>query len=327
MSSKLKYPFSMPRDDRGNVAITFGLTAAIVFGSAFGALEIGHTYAYRYKMQAALDMAVISGLSKYRESNDWDAAKLHAENVFKATFPNTLTPAVNAGTNSLTPSIEQPVLQLSTAGGQLGGTARAEVSTPVIAALMGTNLGVIAANTAIPPSGKNLEVSMMIDLTGSMGGTVPAGTGSVTSCTVAPTQSKKIDYLKCAYEDFLNIVFPSGAQSSDSVRVAVAPFADYVNAGPYAAAATGQDALGATSASGAASKLYSKQQNLAKTKSGPWHGNYAGYHVELDRQPVRRHVRGLDAGGCDLRLDALHGRPRLGLGHADEEARHQLQRR
>ncbi len=101
-------------------------------------------------------------------------------------------------------------------------------------------------------TGQKLEVGMMVDLTGSMGATRNGTT--------------KIAGLKFAARDLLTILYPNG--DNPNVRVAVAPMADYVNAGPYASKATGLSSTGS----------YAKSTNLAGTKQGPFSGAYSGYY-------------------------------------------------
>jgi hypothetical protein len=94
----------------------------------------------------------------------------------------------------------------------------------------------VAGNSAITPAGKKIEVSLMIDLIGSMGETRNGVT--------------KIAGLQAATNDLMDILFPNGATTSSTVRVAIAPLADYVNAGPGAATVTGLPAWGPYSLSG-----------------------------------------------------------------------------
>lgn len=101
-------------------------------------------------------------------------------------------------------------------------------------------------------TGQKVEIGMMIDLTGSMGATRNGQT--------------KIDGLKTAAQDLLDKLYPEG--DDPNVRVAIAPMADYVNAGEYAAAVTGLSDTGS----------YAKTDNLTSTRQGRFSGSYSGYY-------------------------------------------------
>ena len=102
----------------------------------------------------------------------------------------------------------------------------------------------------ISSSGRKLEVAMMIDLTGSMGST----RGDMT----------KIPALKLAGADLLEILYPNG--DNTLVKTAIAPVATYVNAGPYAAAATGLSSTG----------RFANRTDLAESKHGADWSSYSG---------------------------------------------------
>jgi hypothetical protein len=128
--------------------------------------------------------------------------------------------------------------------GHITGTATSTIQMPFasFAKMSSANVTINAASTpgTAGTVQYNAEVAMMIDLTGSMGATVNGAT--------------KISGLKSAGLSILDILFAGGSTSS-SVKVAVAPFADYVNAGPYASTATGLAATGS----------YNNITNLAST--------------------------------------------------------------
>jgi Flp pilus assembly protein TadG len=79
------------RDERGNTLMTFGLTSLVAIAAAGGAVDLGRTYSMKSKMQNALDAAVVSGISKYRETADWTAAKSTASATFQAVFTNAVS--------------------------------------------------------------------------------------------------------------------------------------------------------------------------------------------------------------------------------------------
>ena len=252
--------------ERGNVLMTFGLTSLIAAAAVGGSVDFGRSYQMKSKMQNALDSAVTSGIARYRESGNWEAAKTHAAAVFQAVFSDAISPV--AGQPAPTAGLDQPVVSFTQTGTQLAGTATVRANTPFMNMIIGENLLLTANSSAIPATGKMLEVALMVDLTGSMGWDAASGAAS-TPCNSVASPREKIDYLKCAYEDLLNIMLPTSGVNNDAVRIGVAPFADYVNAGAYASAATGLAAEGGA---------YAKISNLASTRQrSTFSGTYSGY--------------------------------------------------
>ena len=252
--------------ERGNVLMTFGLTSLIAVAAVGGSVDFGRSYQMKSKMQNALDSAVTSGIAKYREFGDWGSAKTHAAAVFQAVFSNAVSPV--PGQPAPTAGLDQPVVSFSQSGTQLVGTATMRANTPFMNMIIGENMQMAATSSATPATGKMIELAVMVDLTGSMGWSAVAG-ASTTGCNAVGSPSSKIDYLKCAYEDLLNIMLPTSGVNNSTVRVGVAPFADYVNAGTYASAVTGLASEGGT---------YANISNLASTRQrSSFSGTYSGY--------------------------------------------------
>ncbi len=164
---------------------------------------------------------------------------------------------------------------MQTNGNNVTVSVRSEVPAAV-SKLMGVDTIPIEAKSEAGTSGRKLEVSMMIDLTGSMSST----RGGMS----------KIAALKLAANDMMDMLFPNGATTSGQVKVAIAPMADYVNAGPYAPIVTGL----------ASSGPYAKLTNLKNTKNGPFSGNYSGTYG--NSQPL-----GSQAGATPLNASVVSG--------------------
>jgi hypothetical protein len=107
---------------------------------------------------------------------------------------------------------------------------RTTIDTPFLS-LLGTDemdiqvftKGAVASSSV--QGTKDLEVSLMLDVSGSMNDTTSSG-------------SRKIDDMKTAAKDFLDIIMPNDA-AADNRRVGLVPFSDRVNVGAYAPSATG----------------------------------------------------------------------------------------
>ena len=240
-------------DEAGNIAITFGLTSMVAMFAVGGAVDFGRAYQHKSRMQNALDAAVVSAVSKFKDTNNWTLAQNQALSTFRTNYTN----AVNPTTNNPNPTatLEQPIVNFTQSGSTVVGHATMRANTPFMKFAIGTNLAVSADSSGTPPSGKQLEIAVMVDLTGSMGWSAAAGATAL-PCTAVSSPRSKIDYLKCAGEDLLNILLPASGVNNAAVKVGIAPFADYVNAGSYAVAVTGLAATGGS---------YANITNLAST--------------------------------------------------------------
>lgn len=184
---------TLSTNERGNVAIMFGLTSMIAVAVVGGSVDFGRAYRDKSRMQNALDAAVVSGIAKYRETADWTDAKSEALSIFQAMFSNAVSPTAQNPNPSA--ARDQPIVSFSQNGSQLIGTATMKSTTPFLHATLGKHLDVTANSNGVPPSGKMLEVALMVDLTGSMGWSAASGATS-TPCGTITNPSSKIDYLK-----------------------------------------------------------------------------------------------------------------------------------
>ena len=234
--------FGRFKDEKsGNVATLFAMSMIVVCGAVGGAIDYGRASHAQRKMQAATDAAAMAAATaKY-------ATLAQRTQIAQQTFNYN-----NSGSFGT-----QPQLSVNIDSGAETVTATASSHVPAtfmkvvgIADLPISTMSQVAAGTS--GSGKQLEVAMMIDLTGSMGATRNGMT--------------KIDALKLASTDLIDIFFPNNALTSGTTRVAIAPMADYVNAGPYASAVTGLPLRGP----------FNNLTNLNSTRHGPFSGSHTG---------------------------------------------------
>ena len=241
MSTKVKHPLHKSfRDDRGNVAITFGLMIIPICGLMGAAIDYSNVFRVKARLQTSVDAAALAAIHSAGKSNEERIAL--AELRFKSNF------APNDPTSAPTPFVNVTATTALV-------NASADVGLPILSIFGGSEITVEATSGTVMTGGSHkLEVGMMIDLTGSMGWT-PTGDSKT-----------KIESLKTASTDLLNILLPTSGANDSLVKIAVAPFADYVNAGTYAADATGLAASGGS---------YTNITNLASTKNGTFTGTYA----------------------------------------------------
>lgn len=203
---------SFARRTNGNVSILFGLSALVMFGSAGGALDYARWFSAQNKARSALDSAVLAGgrAVQILGTTNTTAAIAAAESYFNQMRPAALASAVTTFT-----SIESNTV--------IRGETRVNVGTPFLSMFGIETLPVHVVAEAVLAAGANaetnIEVSMMLDATGSMSG-------------------QKIEDMKLAAKDLVDIVVWDN-QGAYTSKIGLAPFAPRVNVGPYAAAVTG----------------------------------------------------------------------------------------
>ena len=265
---------NLVKDERGNILMTFGLASMIAVAAVGGSIDYGRAVAQKAKMQQVMDAAIVTAMAKYQESKDWAAAQEEGKKIFLSVYANATVLAANASASQRqaavnSAALDQPVVQFTTANGSIQGTAQSKVSSPFFRLVTSQDLKTIASSTGATSSGKQLEVALMVDLTGSMGWAASGSIGS-TPCNIVPSPNNKIEFLKCAGEDLLNILLPASGANDSAVKIGIAPFADYVNAGEYASKVVDPVAYPATGGT------YSPVSNLANTRQGPFTGSYSG---------------------------------------------------
>lgn len=199
-------------DRSGNISMMFGLSMIAMFTTAGGAIDYARWYNAKNKLQAAMDSASLAGgrALQLTASTDYTVAIATATEYF-----NRMKPADLSG---VTPSFT--IIENDTV---MRGAVNFSVPTAFLS-LVGIPAfnGIVASETVISAGGNagtNLELSLMLDTTGSMGG-------------------QKIVDLKVAAKELIDIVVWAD-QSQYTSKVAIAPFSSRVNVGTYAAQITG----------------------------------------------------------------------------------------
>lgn len=232
----------LQRDERGNVAITFGLMVipmVMVMGLAVDYSEIIRT---EQRLQLAADAASLAAINARSQSEE------ERRSLAIATFRSN----VNSGDPTSVPS---PAVDFSGQSVTVTGTMDVDMT---FSQIFGTETVSVEkqSSAAYETTGFKAEVAMMVDLTGSMGWS--SGNGST-----------RIADLRLAAVDLLNILLPTSGANDNAVRVGIAPFADYVNAGTYASKVTNLPSTG----------VYNNLYNLAQSRNGPFSGSYTGSYT------------------------------------------------
>ena len=198
----------------GNVAVIFALTLMPIFLAVGAAVDITRALIVRDRLGQAMDAAALAvggtpGLTD-------ETRQALAEKYFAANYP-----ADEIGTpGQLMVSVDGDVVTI---------TATAEVATTLMA-IIGQDTLSVSANTEVTKEAKGLEVVMVLDNTGSMGG-------------------DKIVALRDAATELVNILF--GEETTpEKLKVGLVPFAAAVNIGTDVMGKTIMDENGLSSIHG-----------------------------------------------------------------------------
>lgn len=202
------------RDDKGHVAVIFGLTLVPVIGLVGASVDYGRVLQVRTRMQDQIDTSVLAGGRQFQLTGSTSAADQTTRDYFASRF------------NATNPSVGNPVItsvSVDTSLYKVTGVATAAVPTPFLSAIGTKTVNItVTSATGLSLGGqntdKNLEVSMVIDTTGSMADTTSSG-------------GTKISDAKLAANDLVDILIPTSYTGTLLSRVAIAPFSNAVNVG------------------------------------------------------------------------------------------------
>ncbi len=182
--------------ERGNVALIFGLSLIPVLVLSGFAIDVGRAILVRERLGQSLDAALLAVGASPQLSNE--EAQIFGEAFFEANFGNAL------GSSSY--DVEVTVL-----GDAVQMSARANVPTTLLALLNHENISLYQEAEALR-GGQDLELVMVLDNTGSMGGS-------------------KITALRTAAASAVEIIFAAGGSDPEAVKIGLVPFASTVNVG------------------------------------------------------------------------------------------------
>ncbi len=241
------------RDDRGAIAIQFALLALPLSILLFGLLDVGRLSLQRRQMQDALDAATLmAARSTATSSADLDTtgdaaflAEIAGMNLGLTASSSTFS----AGTNN-----------------RVIGTATATLR-PIIANLWQSGNFTVTASSEVVRASKNLEIALVLDITGSMG------------------NGTRIADLKVAAADLVDVLVRD-TQTPFYSKMALVPYSAGVNVGAtYADAVRGpvpvKTITGAAWASGSARSItgITRANPAVVTASG--HGLSTGDYVYI----------------------------------------------
>jgi Flp pilus assembly protein TadG len=201
------------RDDSGAAAVTVALALLPLSLAALGGIDLQRGLSARSQLQDALDAAALAA------ARDFEADPDEVQRAGRRALVQNLGPAPDA---TLTGSGDFTVGE----DGKIVAQAAATIDTLLAQYVMGKKL-TVSARSEVSRAGSNLEVALVLDLTGSMAG-------------------GKLADLKTAASQLIDVVVQDD-QTPFYSKVALAPYANAVNVAGQADAVRGPYSVGCTS--------------------------------------------------------------------------------
>jgi Flp pilus assembly protein TadG len=195
-------------DERGAVAVIFGLVFAVLILSVGIAIDMVRVTNADSRTKAAADAAALAGGLALLDGRNSDAA---VTAVVRAYFDENLKQASQFG------EVTDFEVEIDRKGGFVRVKAKTKTKMTVMATQGVSSLTTPASSTVLSEQ-KDVELGMALDVTGSMGG-------------------QKIQDLRDAAKDLVDILLPDGGQAN-KIRIGLAPYSASVNAGSLAKVVT-----------------------------------------------------------------------------------------
>ncbi|MBU1538662.1 MAG: pilus assembly protein [Alphaproteobacteria bacterium] len=200
-------------DARGNVAMLFGLSLPVLILMTVGGVDIHRASTVRVNLQDALDAAALAAArSPYTEADDIREVGLTALRANLQAYPDII---LREADTSFILNSDNVVIANSKVDVK---TLVANIFLPPYGKFMDDYLPV-GAHSEVDRSSKNIEVGLVLDITGSMSG-------------------QRIVDLKAAANQLVDIVVQD-VQTPFYTRMAIVPYSVGVNVGSYANSARG----------------------------------------------------------------------------------------
>jgi len=203
----------MADDARGNVAMLFGLSLPVLILMTVGGVDIHRASTVRVNLQDALDAAALAAArSPYTANADLQRVGLTSLRANLKAYPNI---TLNEGATTFVLTSNDVVVANAKVDVK---TLVANIFLPPYGKFMDDTLPV-GAHSEVDRSSKNIEVALVLDITGSMAG------------------QRLID-LKAAAKDLVDLIVQP-VQTPYYSKVALVPYSNAVNPGTHVTTARG----------------------------------------------------------------------------------------
>ncbi|HYD28020.1 ubiquitin-activating E1 FCCH domain-containing protein [Brevundimonas sp.] len=247
---------ALAADMRGNVAMLFGLSLPVLILMTFGGVDIHRMSTVKVNLQDALDAAALAAArSPYTADADLQRVGLAALKANLQAYPN-----VTLEEDQTSFTLNDDDVVIADARVQVK-TLVANIFLPPYGQLMDDYLPV-GSHSEVDRSSRNIEVALVLDVTGSMGG-------------------QRILDLKAAAKDLVDIIVQP-VQTPYYSKLALVPYSMGVNLGSNANAVRGTP-IGSTAITGAVINLTGTEMSItAATKDRPIVVTSAGHGFSND---------------------------------------------
>ncbi|MEJ6790412.1 ubiquitin-activating E1 FCCH domain-containing protein [Brevundimonas sp. BR2-1] len=203
----------MADDARGNVAMLFGLSLPVLILMTVGGVDIHRASTVRVNLQDALDAAALAAArSPYTENTDLQRVGLASLRANLQAYPNI---TLREADTTFVLNSDDVVVANSKVDVK---TLVANIFLPPYGKFMDDYLPV-GAHSEVDRSSKNIEVALVLDITGSMAG-------------------QRIIDLKAAAKELVDLVVQP-VQTPYYSKIALVPYSNSVNPGTYVTTARG----------------------------------------------------------------------------------------
>lgn len=208
-------PSKWAADENGAIAVVFALTLTIALLLGGGAVDFGRAFNERTTLQAMLDASLSAGARAFSETGNAQTAKKRAVAFFiSLAQKNDMSVTADKAAGQVGKDSATITVSVDPEAARFTGEATMNVSAPFLS-IAGINHIPVTANAVAALAGKELELSVMLDITGSMDSYYNG--------------TRKINDLKSAANDLIDIFKVN--LSSGATRIALVPFSEGVNVG------------------------------------------------------------------------------------------------
>ncbi len=194
-------------DCRGNIAVMAGLVILPIAISVEVAVDSSRFSNTQSLMASALDAALLSAAKKL--SNGSISEDEQVRQYIEAMLSANLLSSINMGLD-----VNIVGISINETDGTLSADIQAELPMAFMA-LANIDTKLVSVSGEVAYGSQNVELIMMLDVTGSMKGS-------------------KIKNMKSAAKDAIDILLPSEKSKSQKIRIGLVPYSSSVNASPYA---------------------------------------------------------------------------------------------
>ncbi len=217
---KDKSPSSLLADRSGSIMIPFGLAIAVISTGIGGAIDFSRWHTAKRVTADAVDAAVLAGARALQLNPGTPQVGIDAANAY---FQGNMAGRTDLAVNTLSFVVVDDNQAIT-------ATGDAAIDATFLRLIGIEKLSIFTTATSVYPKakiifggqgGSNLEIALMLDVTGSM---CDDGVGPCTS-------SMKLDGLKTAAKHLVDTVIPENQSGTYTSRMAIVPFSTRVRVG------------------------------------------------------------------------------------------------